>query len=264
MIQILNRDSRNLPEIPDSSVHLTVTSPPYNVGKSYSTYNDSLSHQEWEELLYDVFEECDRVMALGARIAVNVPFGVGRNPHAAVYPYLIEILNNFFELLGTIVWKKSGSSNKTSWGAWRGFNPCIRDTTESIIIAKKSGRLDIPDEAYVIENGKKVSPWLSAERFMQLTQDWWEMPTTNSKVTSHPASFPLELPKRVIELYGFPGCTILDPFAGSGNTGKAAKLLGCSAYLVDIDPVYCELMKAKLLDQSEMFEEDVYARSSNR
>jgi site-specific DNA-methyltransferase (adenine-specific) len=231
-----------------------VTSPVYNCGTNYGTYNDNVPHQEWEELLYDVFEECDRVMAMGARIAVNVPWGIGRQPYSPVYSFVLEILNNFFELLGTIVWKKAGTPGSTAFGSFRSpASPSLRDHTESILIAKKSGRLNIPESAMVRENGKLVSPWLSSERFLELTRDYWEMATTNSKQSKHPAAFPVELPKRVIELYGYPGCTVLDPFAGSGNTGKAAKLLGCDAYLVDIDVAYCELMKAKLLDQSEMF-----------
>jgi site-specific DNA-methyltransferase (adenine-specific) len=213
-----------------------------------------VSQQEWEELLYDVFEECDRVMARGARIAVNVVWAKGRSPYLPVYPHVLEILNNFFELLGTIVWKKTGLSGSTAWGSWRSpASVSLRDVTESIIIAKKAGKLDIPESSMVRENGKLVSPWLSAERFLELTRDFWDVAPTNSKISRHPAAFPVELPKRVIELYGYPGCTVLDPFAGSGNTGKAAKLLGCNAILCDIDVAYCELMKAKLLDQSEMF-----------
>ena len=254
MITIINKDSRQLEEIKDNTVHLILTSPPYNCGKLYSTHNDNMLHDDWEDMLYDVFEECDRVMARGARIAVNTAWALGRQPYIPVYPRILEILNNFFELLGTIVWKKTGTPNSVAFGSFRSpSSPSLRDVTESIIVAKKSGRLDIPESAMVRENGKLVSPWLSAERFLELTRDYWEVPPTNSRASKHPAAWPTAIPQRLIELYGYPGCQILDPFAGSGNTGKAAKLLGCSAYLVDIDVAYCELMKAKLLDQSEMF-----------
>lgn len=241
-------------EVEDESVDVIVTSPPYNVNKVYSTYNDCLPNEEYEQMLFDVFSECDRALKKGGRIAVNCPWGVGRSPYQPVYPRILNVVNNFFNLVGTIVWKKTGSSNLTSWGSWRSPSaPCLRDYTESIIVANKVGKFSIPDESMVEEDGKKVSPWLSSQRFMILTNDCWEVAPTNTNRSHHPAAFPVEIPRRVIELFGYPGCTVLDPFAGSGSTGQAAKELSCNAILYDIDPGYCDLMHNNLVAQENLF-----------
>lgn len=255
MITVICSDSRDMKEVESEVVDVVVTSPPYNVNCPYSLHNDNLTEEEYDQLLYDVFMECDRVMVKGGRIAVNIPWGIGRNPYLPVYPRVIQVLNNFFNLTGTIVWKKSGSSNLTSWGSWRSpASPSLRDYTEAIIVAQKTGKFSIPDG--VLDNdekGRKVSPWLSSQRFMVLTNDCWEVSPTQATKSGHPAAFPVEIPKRIIELFGYPGCNVLDPFAGSGSTGLAADSLGCNAILYDIDPIYCEHMEEQLIRQPRMF-----------
>lgn len=255
MITVICSDSRDMKEVENASVDIIVTSPPYNVNCQYSLHDDNMTTDEYELLLYDVFSECDRTLKKGGRIAVNIPWGVGRNPYLPVYPRVLQVLNNFFNLSGTIVWKKTGSSNLTSWGSWRSpVSPSLRDYTEAIIVAHKSGKFDVPDGALEHdENGRKVSPWLSSQRFMVLTNDCWEISPTQPSKTHHPAAFPPEIPKRVIELFGYPGCTVLDPFAGSGSTGVAADQLGCNAILYDIDKIYCELMTERLVRQRSIF-----------
>ena len=107
--------------------------------------------------------------------------------------------------------------------------------------------LDIPQEFLVRDRNKVVSPWLSSEEFVAYTRDYWEFETsTPSKAHGHPASFPVELPRRLIKLFAYSGATVLDPFAGSGTVGLAAKELGCSAVLVDIDQSYCNLMRDRI------------------
>jgi site-specific DNA-methyltransferase (adenine-specific) len=109
----------------------------------------------------------------------------------------------------------------------------------------------------VNENGFKYSPWLDTETFLELTRDVWVIaPAVPSMIKqAHPAAFPSSLPERLIRLYAFPGAKVLDPFAGSGSTGQAAKDLGCSAVLLDIDSSYCELMQSRLLNQPSLFRE---------
>lgn len=258
-IQIINGDARRLP-VKDNSVHLTVCSPPYNAGIGYTKHNDSMDAGDYLEMLGDVWDECGRVLVPGGRIAVNVPFQMFTKP---AYPLSAQVtlqLADKFELLNTIVWEKPGSSARTSWGSWRScVSPAIRDSTESIIIARKPGKFEIPDGVLVQdgEKGGKYSPWLDAKTFLALTKDVWVMsPDCSTATKFHPATFPSSLPERLIRLYAYPGAIVLDPFAGSGTTGKVAKELGCVSVLVDIDMAYCEFMADRLLKQQDLFEEE--------
>lgn len=234
--------------VTDSLIDLVITSPPYNVGRQYTKHNDNLTLEGYLAMLDRVWKECERVMKPGARIAVNVPHGTGRQPYLPIGSCVTLQLEKRFELLGTIVWRKTSATLRTSWGSWRRpDNPYLRDVCELIIIAKTSGNLDIPQDFLVRDKNKVVSPWLSAKEFVNYTRDYWEFETsTPSQSYGHPASFPVELPRRLIKLFAYSGATVLDPFAGSGTVGIAAKQLGCSAILCDLDQEYCSLMATRL------------------
>jgi len=259
-VQIINCDSQRLP-VKDESVHCCITSPPYNAGIGYSRHNDSMDAADYLEMLSDVWDECHRVLVPGGRIAVNVPFQMFTKP---AYPLSAQVtlqLADKFDFLNTVVWEKPGSSARCSFGSFRSPSaPFIRDSTESIIIARKPGKFEIPDGVLIQDNekGGKYSPWLDAKTFLSLTKDVWVMPPVcpTAVKLAHPAPFPESVPTRVIKLYGFPGCTVLDPFAGSGTTGQAAKNLGCNAILCDIDLAYCEFMVDRLMKQQDLFEEE--------
>ena len=246
MISIHNTSSESMHDIDDESVHLVITSPPYNCDMSYGLYDDNRDINDYLGMLDSVWKECDRVLVPGGRIAVNVAHGTGRKPYTPMGSYITIQLEQQFDLRGTIIWQKGMTANLTSWGSWRSpKDPSIRDVCEIIIIANKSGVLDVPDGALILDNNKHVSPWLDRDMFMRLTLDHWFVPPQTSR-SSHPAPFPVEIPLRLMRLYAFPGATILDPFAGSGSTGEAAKQLGCNCHLYEVDPEYCRLMKIRL------------------
>ena len=243
-VKIYCNDSRDMYVVTDNSVDLIITSPPYNVGRKYSYYNDSISMEDHLKLLDEVWQECDRVMKPGARIAVNVPHGTGRQPYVPLGSAITLQLSKRFDLLGTIIWRKTSAQLRTSWGSWRRpTSPYLRDICELIVIGKKAGDFHVPSEFLVKDKKLTVSPWLNADEFVHLTRDYWEFDTSNPcKALQHPASFPVELPRRLIKLFAYSGSTILDPFAGSGTTGVAASELGCNAILFDVDQNYCNLM----------------------
>lgn len=257
-IKIYCADSRNMSDVSYNTIDLVITSPPYNVGRKYSYYNDAVGMEDHLTLLDQVWIECKRVMRPGARIAVNVPHGTGRQPYIPLGAAVTLQIQKHFALMGTIIWKKTTATLRTSWGSWRRpSKPYLRDLCELIIIGQKDGDFEVPKEFLVKENKISVSPWLSSDAFVHLTRDIWEFETsTPSKANNHPASFPLELPRRLIKLFAYRGATILDPFAGSGTTGLAAKELGCSAVLYDVDAGYCDLM-ADRMKQGNFFTGDV-------
>lgn len=245
-ITIYNKDSRDLSMIEDNSVHLVVTSPPYNVGTNYNSHNDKMPLNEYLAFLDAVWKECWRVLVLGGRICVNVPAGVGRTPYIPLADYVRETIEKRFSLRGIIVWDKGTSGGRTSWGSYRlPTNPTIRDTTERIIIAHKGppGQgLEIPKHVKKRDEKGVYSPFLKdGELFRELTQDHWQVSPESKSRVKHPAPFPVMIPERLIRLFAYPGAVVLDPFAGSGTTGVAAIRLGCKCILVDIDYNYCLL-----------------------
>lgn len=244
-VTIVHDDSRRLTEyVAPATAHLAITSPPYNVAKGYATHDDNLPAAEYWALLEAVFAECHRVLVAGGRIAVVVPFGVGRKPWTPLAAPVGALLTELgCTLRGIIIWDKSTCGNRTSWGSYRlPSDPALRDRTEAIVVAHKGdGCLPLP--AAVVQHDAKgsYSAFLPGELFLALTQDLWQVAPESAQRIGHPAPFPVELAERLIRLYGYPGCHVVDPFGGSGTVGVAARKLGCRATLVDIDAGYCAL-----------------------
>lgn len=245
-----------MPELPDRSVALMVTSPPYFVGKEYEqAVNDSQapsSYMEYLTLLHDVFKECVRVLEPGGRMAINVA-NLGRKPYRSLSGDVIRILQDDLGLLlrGEIIWRKAkGSSGSCAWGSWRSpTNPVIRDLTERIIIAAK-GRFDRAlSTAHRRTHGLPYESTISTEEFLAATIDVWDIPPAQAHRVGHPAPFPVKLPARLIQLYTYRGDLVLDPFMGSGSTLVAAVAAHRRAVGYDIKQSYVDLAKARVIEQ---------------
>ncbi|WP_420444624.1 DNA-methyltransferase [Candidatus Poriferisodalis sp.] len=249
------RDARQMAELPDASVALVVTSPPYFVGKAYedalaagSDDRIPTSYFDYLGMLREVFAECVRVLEPGGRIAVNVA-NLGRKPYRSLSGDVARIFEELGLLLrGEIVWQKSkGSSGSCAWGSFRSpSNPTLRDTTERIIVASK-GRFDRARSASRREaEGLPYRSSLSTDEFMEATLDVWDMGPESAQRVRHPAPFPLELPRRLIDLYTYEDDLVLDPFMGSGTTLVASVLCGRRAVGYDLDPDYVKLARSRV------------------
>jgi site-specific DNA-methyltransferase (adenine-specific) len=227
------QDARDMKVLPDNSVALVVTSPPYFAGKEYEVAlgqgNVPATYIEYLEMLEDVFAECARVLEPGGRIAVNVA-NLGRRPYRSLAADVIHILQDRLGLLlrGEIIWQKGrGASGSCAWGSFQSAsNPVLRDVTERIVIAGK-GRFDRAVSRKKRERSKL--PWentIGKDDFVNYTVDVWEMPTESARRIGHPAPFPVELPTRLIDLYTYLDDVVLDPFIGSGTTAVAALRTG--------------------------------------
>ena len=250
-IRIINADSQSIHALNISPVHLVVTSPPYNVGIDYDVAADDLL--TYIPLITSVWRQCFDVMADGARIAVVVPFGVGRNPWVPLASQVMQTLTDAgFTLRGQIIWDKNTSGNRTTWGSFRlPSDPSLRDTTEAIIVAHKgSSRLKLPADVKLKDDkGTHTAPLADSAYFMELAQDHWVVAPESAQRVKHPAPFPPELVKRLIDFYAFPGAHVLDPFGGSGTTAIAAKLTGCHATLVELSAEYCRLAEERVRER---------------
>jgi DNA modification methylase len=217
-ITIINRlfckSSENMDELPDSCIHLMVTSPPYNVQKQY---DQDLSLDEYLDFLKQVWAETYRVLAPGGRACVNIA-NLGRKPYIPLHLYIVkQMLEIGFLMRGEIIWNKGASSSpSTAWGSWQSAgNPVIRDVHEYILVFSK-GKFGRSRE------GKQST--IPKEAFLEWTKSVWTFPAVSARKIGHPAPFPVELPHRLIQLYTFSGDVVLDPFVGSGTTCLAAAM----------------------------------------
>ena len=133
-------DARHLREIDDGSVQLIVTSPPYNVGKDYSQHHDDMDLREYLAFLKTVWKECDRVLARGGRLAVNIA-NTMRKPYVPLNAYIAQQLIDLgLWMRGEIIWDKGPSAGiSTAWGSFaRASNPTLRDVHEYILVFCKA------------------------------------------------------------------------------------------------------------------------------
>ncbi len=238
--QFLNRifckSSENMSELPNESVHLMITSPPYNVGKEY---DNDLSLEEYLDLLKSVFKETYRVLVNGGRVCINVA-NVGRKPYIPLHSHIIKIMSEIgFFMRGEIIWDKSASAGtSTAWGSWKSAsNPTLRDIHEYILIFSK--------ETYSRQKSERKDT-LTKDEFLEYTKSIWSFPAESAKRIGHPAPFPIELPLRLIKLYTFEGDFVLDPFMGSGQTALAAIKAGRNYEGYDTNKEYCKLAEKRI------------------
>lgn len=227
-------------ELPDHSVHLMVTSPPYNVGKEY---DDDLSLEEYIELLDRVFRETYRVLVSGGRACVNIA-NLGRKPYIPLHAYVIEIMLDIGYLMrGEIIWNKASSaSSSTAWGSWlSASNPVLRDVHEYILVFSK--------ESFSRPSKKRQST-IEKEAFLAWTKSVWTFPAISAQQVGHPAPFPVELPRRCIEMYTYRGDVVLDPFCGSGTTCIAALISDRHYVGYEINEAYVKLSEKRIHEAS--------------
>jgi site-specific DNA-methyltransferase (adenine-specific) len=230
------KSSEKMDELPDNSVHLMVTSPPYNALKEYDI---DQSLEEYLFLLRRVWVETYRVLAPGGRACVNVA-NLGRKPYIPLHSYIIDqMLEIGFLMRGEIIWNKASSASpSTAWGSWlSAANPVLRDVHEYILIFSKGsfGRK---------ANGKENT--ITREQFLEWTKSVWTFPAVPARRVGHPAPFPEELPHRLIQLFSYREDVVLDPFVGSGTTCLAAAADGRRFIGYDVNEEYIELARKRL------------------
>jgi site-specific DNA-methyltransferase (adenine-specific) len=221
-----------LRKLPEESVDLVVTSPPYNVGKEYE---EPMTEEEYTDFLTEVFLGLKKVLKKDGRICWNVPYQM-TNPYREIfspwYCSFVALRKAGLKYRDNITWNQLNSDNDTAWGSWRSASaPWLRHMTEAIIVAYK--------ETWKKQNKGKSD--LTRDEFLKFVLDLWGMPTASRKKIGHPAPFPEELPYRCIKLFSYVNDIVLDPFLGGGTTALVALKLGRKFVGIEINRGYCEM-----------------------
>lgn len=235
--RIFCHSAEAMTELPDCSVHLMVTSPPYNVGKDYDA---DLTLEEYLAFLEGVWRETWRVLVPGGRMCINVA-NLGRKPYIPLHAYIAErAIRLGFLMRGEIIWNKAASASpSTAWGSWKSpANPTLRDVHEYILVFSK--------QTFRRANPAKRLSTITREEFLEYNKSIWTFPAEPAHKVGHPAPFPVELPRRLIQLYTFAGEVVLDPFMGSGQTAIAARQSGRRYVGYEIDEKYVQLAEKRI------------------
>ncbi|MBU4339124.1 transcriptional repressor LexA [Patescibacteria group bacterium] len=224
-------------KIPDCSIHLAITSPPYNVGKDYDNHNDKMVYQDYLDWLNKVWIETQRVLVNGGRFALNIaPTGI-----RDFVPIHHDFTNQFRKLgmkfRTEILWYKQTMLKRTAWGSFKSpANPHIVPSWEYVLVfSKGDNRLD----------GDQKMADITKEEFMKFSDGFWKIqPETKRK--GHPAPFPEELIHRLIKFYSYKGNNILDMFGGTGTVATIAARTDRNFIHMDISPQYCKVAKDRV------------------
>jgi DNA modification methylase len=225
--------------IPNNSIDLIFTSPPYNFGMDYDNNEDDVDWNDYFGKLFRIFNECIRVLKYGGRIIVNI------QPSVSKYVPSHHIISNYFmqnKMIwrNEIIWDKNNyNCEYTAWGSWNSASsPYLKYTWEFLEVFSK-GDIKKPSEHKESDlNGDEFKKWVYAK--------WDIAPETNMKKFGHPAMFPEELAKRAIKLFSFKGDIVLDPFNGVGTTTKVAKQYNRHYLGIDISKEYCNVAEKRL------------------
>lgn len=224
-------------DIAAGSINLTITSPPYNVDKRYKTYEDAKPYSDYLLWSAQWMAKVLEWTAEDGRLCLNIPLDTNKGGRNSVYADLVNLAQRVgWKYATTILWNEGNTSRRTAWGSWMSASaPYVIAPVEMIAVFYK-------------EHWKRKADGISdigRNEFMAWTSGVW---TFNGQrdVHNHPAAFPLELPRRCIQLYSYVGDTVLDPFLGSGTTLAACRMLGREGIGIDIDETYCRAASARL------------------
>jgi len=249
-------------EIPDKSVHLIITSPPYWQLKDYGAENQigfNDSYESYINHLNLVWNESFRVLHDGCRLCINVGDQFARSVYYGRYkviPIRTEIIKFCetigFDYMGAVIWQKPTTMNTTGGATVMGSFPyprngIIKIDYEFILIFKK------PGNAPMVSKELKEKSKLTKEEWNEYFSGHWNF--NGEKQDKHLAMFPEELPRRLIKMFSFIGDTVLDPFLGSGTTTLAAKNLIRNSIGYEINEKFLSIIRDKVgINSSELIQ----------
>jgi len=263
---LIQGDARELTFIPDESVHLILTSPPYWTLKRYREHPDQMGHiDDYETFIGElskVWKHCHRILVPGGRLVCvvgDVCLSRKKFGRHVVMPLHSDITVSCrkigFDNLNPIIWYKIAKATYEVNNGAKFFgkpyepNAIIKNDIEFILMERKPGgyRKPTPEQRELSRIGKKdYDKWF---------QQVWNIPGASTRI--HPAPFPLDLANRLVRMFSFHGDTVVDPFCGTGTTMLAAMKSNRNSIGVEIDPEYCEMIIRRLKDHGRTLFNDI-------
>lgn len=243
--------------LPDNSIDVIITSPPYNIGVKYNSHKDNMPFDKYLDWMEEIAKECFRVLKDDGSFFFNI----GDKPSDELRSLKVaERINKIFRLQNTIHWVKSIAvpEENVNIGHYKPVNSkkYLNNCHEFIFHFTKRGDVEI-DKLNIgvpYQDKSNIGRWNNAKEDNRDRGDMWFIPyktVTGKKM--HPAMFPIKLPEMCIKLHGLKkdNLIVLDPFLGSGSTAIAAKKLGCFYVGFEIDKEYCDVAK-ELLNENNL------------
>jgi DNA modification methylase len=257
--QIICGDCRQvLRKLPSESVHLAITSPPYNVGLDYDGHHDSMPYEEYLEWLTPVWRQLFRVLLPGGRFALNVCPTSIKDFKPVHYDMARQLRDIGFMMRTEIIWYKQTIRRRTAWGSFKSpSNPHILPSWEYVLVFSK-GSWTLP--------GDRRKADITSKDFIKFSDGFWQIspetvgrqpflkslypPRRGQKQPrareGHPAPFPEELIRRLIKFYTYRGNVVLDPFGGTGTVAKVARDTRRHFIHIDTSKKYCRIAEQRL------------------
>ena len=232
--------------IPENSVDLIITSPPYNVDIHYNSNGDNLSYEDYLEFTEKWIKKCFDLSKNEGRFLLNIPLDKNKGGQKSVGADITQIAKKVgWKYHSTIIWNEGNISRRTAWGSFMSASaPYVIAPVELILVLYKNSWK---------KTGLSRENDITKKEFMDWTNGVWTFNGQSKKgAGGHPAPFPVELPRRCIKLFSFIGDTVLDPFLGSGSTLIASYLHGRKGIGVDIDEKYCNIAIKRLKEDAKI------------
>jgi len=245
-ILIYKEDILKINSIPENSIDLIVTSPPYNVDIHYNSHADNLTYDAYLEFTQKWIKKCFNLAKNEGRFLLNIPLDKNKGGQKSVGADITKIAKDIgWKYHSTIIWNEGNISRRTAWGSFMSASaPYVIAPVELILVLYKDSWK---------KTGESRKNDITKQEFMDWTNGVWTFNGQSKKgAGGHPAPFPIELPRRCIKLFSFVGDTVLDPFLGSGSTLIASYLHGRKGIGVDIDEKYCNIAIDRLRNEAKV------------
>jgi site-specific DNA-methyltransferase (adenine-specific) len=247
-------------KLPENSIDLVVTSPPYSVGISYDVYDDTTTINQYLEFSEKWLSETYRILKDDGRICVNVPYEINLKERGGRIFIVSEIWNVMkkigFNWFGIIDLEEDSPhrSKTTAWGSWMSpSQPYLYNPKECIIIAYKNspkkiqkGEPQWKGVPYLTEEGKNKVAYSEQDKkeFMELVFGQWKYFADTRTLTK--ATFSMDIPEKAIKILSYRNDVVLDPFNGSGTSCVAAVVHDRRWIGIELSENYCEIAKRRI------------------
>ena len=263
--KIINGDCREeMGKLPEGSVDLIVTSPPYNCNINYDTHQDDMTMEDYWVFTEEWLTQALRVLKDDGRIAVNIPYETNTQERGGRVLFMAEFWGVMkkvgFKFFGVVDLEESSPhrSKTTAWGSWMSPSaPYIYNPKECVVLAYKKnhikkikgepewvGELGEKEDKNGVMKPKTIYTEEQKREFIDLVFGQWKYFADTRSLTK--ATFSMDIPTKAIKILTYKNDVVLDPFAGSGTSMVAAETLNRRWVGIELSPNYAKVANERV------------------